>query len=137
MLVPTVFHPTTFSCDGGCSVPHSPWITHLSPHHLSLGKMAVNFQHRPLWGIFWGVSSLAIRWAPWECGHPLFPQPVPFMLQKVGCSPPTAVWSPNSLEIRLGTGWSRYSALDLWQHLSEVATACCQPSTSRRGMTTK
>ena len=135
MLVPTVFQPATFSCSDGCSVPHSPWSTHLSPCNPSLGKMAVNSQHHR--ACFGGSPSFGMRWVPWECGHPLFPQFAPSMLQKVGHSPPMVARRLYSLEIRLDTGQSGYSALDLWQHLSEAAMAHCQPSASGRRMMTK
>ena len=39
-------------------------------------------------------------------------------------------------EIRLDTGQSEYSALDLWQHLSKVPMVHHQPSASRKGMMT-
>ena len=88
-------------------------------------------------------------------GHVLGGLPISHEVGTLGVQPPPAssacpiqtaegrVLPTNSgmesdlLEIRLGTGQSGYSALDLWQHLLETATAHCQPSASGRGMMTK
>ena len=53
-----------------------------------------------------------------------------------GVLPTSGGMESDSLETMWGTGWSGYSVLDLWQHLSEVAVALHQPSTSGRRMMT-
>ena len=54
-----------------------------------------------------------------------------------GALPTSNSMDSDSLETWWCMGWLGYSTLDLWQHLSDVAMVCCQPSASRRRMMTK
>ena len=136
MLVPTIFHPATFSCSGGCSVPHHHGVPIQSVPSLSGedgSKFPVpSFTGHVLGGIPLGheVDTLGVQPPPVSSACLIH-------AAEGGVLPTNHSIESDSLEIRLGTGQSGYSALDPWQHLSKVAMACCQPSASRRGMMTK
>ena len=122
MLVPIIFLHTAFSCGNGCFGLCLLWSTHLSLHHLYRG----GWQQIPcaiLCKVCLGGSTPSLT--------------CPICAVLGGTLPTSDSMDSDSLETRLGIGWSGYSVLDFWQCLSEVVMACHQPSTSGRRMITK